>query len=50
MGRHFVTPIADHHFDFRHDAEKVVRKRASMDLYAIRTSIPSEQLDAGQTV
>ena len=50
MAKHFVIDIADGHFGFRRDAEKISAEARLDGLYVIRTSVPAEQLDAAQTV
>jgi len=50
MGQHFVIDIADGHFGFRRDAEKIAAEARLDGLYVIRTSVPAGQLDAAQTV
>ena len=50
VGKHFVIDISDGHFSFRRDGEKIAREARLDGLYVIRTSVPAEQLDAGQTV
>ena len=50
VGKHFVIEIGDGHFSFRRDAAKIAAEARLDGLYVIRTSVPAEQLDAGQTV
>lgn len=50
VGKHFVIEIADGRFSFRRDPEKITAEARLDGLYVIRTSVPAEQLDAGQTV
>jgi hypothetical protein len=50
VGKHFVIDIADRHFSFRRDADKIAEEARLDGLYVIRTSVPVEQLDASQTV
>jgi hypothetical protein len=50
VGKHFVLDIANGHFGFRRDVEKIAVEARLDGLYVIRTSMPAEQLDAGQTV
>lgn len=50
MAKHFVIDITDGHFGFRRDSEKITAEARLDGLYVIRTSVPAEQLDAGQTV
>ena len=50
VGKHFVVDIADSHFSFRRDTAKIAAEARLDGLYVIRTSVPAEQLNAGQTV
>jgi transposase len=50
VGKHFIIDIADGHFSFRRDPQKIAAEARLDGLYVIRTSVPAEQLDAGQTV
>jgi hypothetical protein len=50
VGKHFVIDIADGRFGFRRDAEKIAEEARLDGFYVIRTSVPAEQLDAGETV
>ncbi len=50
VGKHCVLDIADGRFGVRRDAEKIAAEARLDGLYVIRTSVPAEQLDAGQTV
>lgn len=50
MGKHFVIDIADGTFSFRRDGTKIAEEARLDGLYVIRTSVPAEQLDAGETV
>jgi hypothetical protein len=50
VGKHFVLDIADGRFGFRRDGGKIADEARLDGLYVIRTSVPAEQLDAGQTV
>ena len=50
VGKHFVLDIADGRFSFRRDAEKIAEEARLDGLYVIRTSVPAEQLNAGETV
>ena len=50
VGKHFVIDIADGRFGFRRDLEKIAGEARLDGLYVIRTSVPAEQLDPGQTV
>src|SRR6201984_3767436 len=49
-GKHYVVDIADSHFSFRRDTAKIAAEARLDGLYVIRTSVPAEQLNAGQTV
>ena len=50
VGKHFVLDIADGRFSFRRDARKIADEARLDGFYVIRTSVPAEQLDAGQAV
>lgn len=50
MGKHFVLEIRDRHFSFQRDAARIVEEARLDGLYVIRTSVPAEQLDAGEAV
>jgi hypothetical protein len=50
VGKHFVIDIADGRFGFRRDAGKIAEEARLDGFYVIRTSVPAEQLDAGETV
>jgi hypothetical protein len=50
VGKHFVIDIADGHFGFRRDTQKITAEARLDGLYVIRTSVPAEQLDAAETV
>jgi hypothetical protein len=50
VGKHFVLDIADGRFGFRRDAGNITEEARLDGFYVIRTSVPAEQLDAGQTV
>jgi hypothetical protein len=50
VGKHFVIDIGNGHFSFRRDTAKIAMEARLDGLYVIRTSVPAEQLDAGETV
>jgi len=50
VGKHFIIDIGDGRFGFRRDAEKITEEARLDGFYVIRSSVPAEQLDAGQTV
>src|SRR3954452_8978418 len=50
VGKHFVLDIADRHFGFRRDTQTIAAEARLEGLYVIRTSVPREHLDPGQTV
>jgi hypothetical protein len=50
MGKHFSLDIRDGHFTCHRQNERIVEEARLDGLYVIRTSVPAEHLDAGQTV
>jgi hypothetical protein len=50
MGKHFALDIRDGHFAFYRQTDRIAEEARLDGLYVIRTSVPAEQLDAGQTV
>ncbi len=50
VAKHFALDIGDDHFSYQRDKEKIAAEAALDGLYVIRTSVPSEQLDAESTV
>jgi hypothetical protein len=50
VGKHVVIDIADGRFSFRRDTANIAAEARLDGLYVIRTSVPAEQLSAGETV
>ncbi|HYZ21595.1 MAG TPA: IS1634 family transposase, partial [Rhodopila sp.] len=50
VGKHFLLDIGERHFSFRRDPAQITAEARLDGLYVIRTSVPAEQLDAGQAV
>ena len=50
VGKHFAIEIGDHHFAFRRRSEQIEQEARLDGIYVIRTSVPSEQLDASDAV
>lgn len=50
MAKHFVLDITDERLSYRRDAARIAHEAALDGLYAIRTSLPAEVLDAEATV
>jgi transposase len=50
LGKHVVVDIADGRFSFRRDTANIAAEARLDGLYVIRTSVPAEQLSAGETV
>jgi transposase len=50
VGKHFLLEIGDGRFSFRRDEENIARETILDGIYSIRTSVPSETLDASECV
>ena len=50
VGKHFALEIGDNHFAFRRRSEQIEQEARLDGIYVIRTSVPSEQLDASDAV
>src|ERR1700754_1737685 len=50
VGKHVIVDIADGRFSFRRDTANIAQEVRLDGLYVIRTSVPAEQLSAGETV
>jgi hypothetical protein len=50
MAKHFAIEIRDGHFTFHRRTEQIEAESRLDGIYVIRTSVPAEHLDAGETV
>ncbi len=50
VAKHFVLDIAEEHFSFQRDAQRIAAETALDGLYVIRTSVPATVFDAEHTV
>jgi hypothetical protein len=50
VAKHFLTDIAAGHFTYRRDEEKIAAEAALDGIYVIRTSVPTDVLDAAGAV
>ena len=50
MAKHFELDIAEDSFSYRRKPESIAAEAALDGLYVVRTSLPAERLDAGETV
>jgi hypothetical protein len=50
MAKHFAIEIRDGHFAFHRRTEQIEAEARLDGIYVIRTSVPAEHLDAGETV
>jgi hypothetical protein len=50
MAKHFELDIRDGHLSWRRGPESIAREARLDGVYVVRTSVPAEVLDAGQTV
>jgi len=50
MGKHFAVDIRDGHFSCKRRIDQIEEEARLDGIYVIRTSVPAEHLDAGETV
>lgn len=50
MAKHFTLEIAEHGFSYRRDEAQIAAEASLDGIYVVRTSVSTEQLDAGEVV